>query len=104
MPLNYRPIDFRANDTVNVKYSLKDYYAYDDGVAEYAAGLTQAGNRAAYLFEMLTPLPDTLVGIDFYVPDYGLSSNMTTDFYIYKDNGGVPGEPLLHHSKLCHST
>lgn len=92
--LNYRPIDFRANDTVNVKYFLKDYYAYDDGVAEYAAGLTQAGNRAAYMFEMVTALPDTLVGIDFYVPDYGLSSNMTTDFFVYKDNGGIPGDLL----------
>jgi hypothetical protein len=92
--LNYVPIDFRANDTVNVSYFLKDYYAYDDGIAEYSAGLTQAGNRAAYLFEMLTALPDTLVGIDFYVPDYGLSSNMTTDFYVYNDNGGIPGDIL----------
>jgi len=92
--LNYLPIDFRVNDTINVSYFLKDYYAYDDGVAEYSAGLTQSGNRAAYLFEMLTALPDTLVGIDFYAPDYGLSSNMTTDFYVFNDNGGVPGDVL----------
>jgi len=92
--LNYLPIDFRANDTINARYFLNDFYAYDDGVAEYAAGLTQAGNRAAYLFESLTADPDTLVGIDIYVPDYGLSSNLTVDFYVYDDNAGVPGDLL----------
>jgi len=92
--LNYLPIDFRANDTISANYFLNDYYAYDDGVAEYAAGLTQAGNRAAVLFEMLTSEPDTLVGIDIYVPDYGLSSNLTTDFYIYNDKDGLPGDVL----------
>ncbi|HMG90386.1 MAG TPA: T9SS type A sorting domain-containing protein [Chryseolinea sp.] len=92
--LNYQPIDFRTNDTINVSYFLKDYYAYDDGIAEYAAGLTQPGNRAAYLFEMVSTVPDTLVGIDIYVPDYGLSANLTADFYVYGDNGGVPSEPL----------
>jgi hypothetical protein len=92
--LNYLPIDFRVNDTINVSYFLNDYYAYDDGIAEYSAGLTQAGNRAAYSFEMLTSLPDTLVGIDLYVPDYGLSENLTADFYVYSDNGGIPGEIL----------
>ena len=92
--LNYRPIDFRSNDTINVSYSLKDYYAYDDGVAEYAAGLTQAGNRAAIQFDMLTTEADTLVGIDIYVPDYGLSSNLTADFYVFNDAEGVPGNIL----------
>jgi hypothetical protein len=93
--LNYQPIDFRANDTINVSYFLKDYFAYDDGIAEYAAGLTQPGNRAAYLFEMIsTTVPDTLVGIDIYVPDYGLSANLTADFYVFSDNGGIPGDIL----------
>lgn len=90
--LNYVPIDFRVNDTISSKYFLKDFYAYDDGIAEYAAGLTQAGNRAAVLFEMLTDAVDTLVGIDIYVPDYGLASNLTADFYVYNDEDGKPGD------------
>lgn len=93
--LNYLPIDFRVNDTIYTTYKLKDYYAYDDGVAEYAAGLTQAGNRAAVAFDLLYPEPDTLVAIDIYVPDYGLSSsNLTVDFTVYNDNGGLPGTPV----------
>ena len=81
--LNYKPIDFRSNDTLSADYLLNEYYAYDDGIAEYAAGLTQAGNRAAILFQMVTAEDDTLVGVDIYVPDYGLSSNLTADFFIY---------------------
>jgi hypothetical protein len=92
--LNYLPIDFRVNDTISTTYRLKDYYAYDDGIAEYAAGLTQAGNRAAVAFDLMLDEPDTLAGIQIYVPDYGLSSNLTVDFTIYSDNAGLPGEPL----------
>ncbi|MEO5979181.1 MAG: T9SS type A sorting domain-containing protein [Chryseolinea sp.] len=90
--LNYLPIDFRVNDTINAQYWLKDYYAYDDGVAEYAAGLTQPGNLGAVAFDMLTADPDTLVGFDIYTPDYGLISNLTTNFYIYNDKDGLPGD------------
>jgi len=92
--LNFVPIDFRTNDTLSVDYFLKDYYAYDDGIAEYAAGLTQAGNRAAVRFDMLTTDPDTLVGIDLYVPDYGLPSNLTVDFFVYADADSLPGDVL----------
>ena len=92
--LNYRPIDFRVNDTISAEYKLRDYYAYDDGAAEYAAGLTQAGNRAAVAFDMLIADPDTLVAIDVYAPDYALSSNLTVDFTIYADNDGLPGGVL----------
>ena len=92
--LNYKPIDFRTNDTLSASYFLNDYYAYDDGIAEYAAGLTQAGNRAAVLYEMLITEKDTLVGIDIYVPDYGLSSNLTADFFVYGDDNGKPGTVL----------
>jgi len=92
--LNYLPIDFRVNDTISTSYALIDYYAYDDGIAEYAAGLTQAGNRAAIGYDMLSTDADTLVGIDIYVPDYGLSSNLTVDFTVYSDDGGLPGTPV----------
>lgn len=93
--LNYLPIDFRVNDTIYTNYRLISYYAYDDGVAEYAAGLTQAGNRAAVAFDLLSSDADTLTAIDIYVPDYGLSSsNLTVDFTVYTDVGGVPGTAI----------
>ena len=32
---------FRANDTVRTKFEVADYYAYDDGTADYASGISR---------------------------------------------------------------
>lgn len=93
-PAKYQPLDFRSNDTLRADYMLGNYYAYDDGYAEYTVGLTAFGNRAAYLFEMLNTQPDTLVGFDIYYPDYGVPGNLSVDFTIYNDDNGVPGTPV----------
>ena len=93
-PLKYKPLDFRSNDTLRADYWLTNYYAYDDGTGEYAVGLTAFGNRAAYLFEMLTEEPDTIVGFDIYFPDYGVTSNLTVEFTVYNDINGLPGVPI----------
>ncbi|MBT1698350.1 T9SS type A sorting domain-containing protein [Fulvivirgaceae bacterium PWU4] len=100
---NYAPIDFRVNDTITNTYSLRDYYAYDDGVAEYAAGLIETGDLIAYEFELPfndTFKQDTLIAFDIYLPPYGMTSNQTVDFFIYGDNNGVPDDtaPLLRFS------
>lgn len=93
-PAIFQPLDFRSNDTLSAKYALHNYYAYDDGFADYAVGLTSFGNRAAYLFEMLTEEPDTLIGFDIYYPDYGVTGTLTVDFYIYEDAEGLPSAPI----------
>ena len=43
----YKPIDFRLNDTTRAEYLVSNYYAYDDGSAEYGIGLNQPGAKAA---------------------------------------------------------
>lgn len=96
---NYEPILFTANDTVRTDYVLSGYYAYDDGVAEYAAELLESGNLAAVAFDLPlndTFTQDTLVGFDIYFPPHGVSTNQTIDFTIYHDDGnGMPGEVWL---------
>jgi hypothetical protein len=95
---NYSPIDFTRNDTLKADYVLSNYFAYDDGVAEYSAGLIESGNLVAYQFEIDTSYTlkqDTLIGFDIYFPPYGLTSNQRIDFFIYHDNDGVPGELWL---------
>ncbi|HEU5148264.1 MAG TPA: T9SS type A sorting domain-containing protein [Chryseosolibacter sp.] len=98
---NYAPIRFTTNDTLTADYVLADYFAYDDGVAEYAAGLIEAGNLVAYAFELDTTYAmkqDTLIGFDVYFPPYAITSNQTVDFFIYHDdpnNPGFPGEQWL---------
>jgi hypothetical protein len=91
---NYLPIRFTSNDTLTSDYALSSYYAYDDGVAEYAAGLIEAGNLVAYEFGIDTTYAlkqDTLVGFDIYFPPYGRTSNQTIDFFIYREEDGLPG-------------
>ena len=95
---NYLPIRFSANDTISADYVLSSYFAYDDGVAEYGAGLIEAGNLVAYEFEIDTAYSlkqDTLVGFDIYFPPYAITSNQTVDFFIYHDDDGMPGELWL---------
>ena len=98
---NYHPIRFTTNDTLSADYVLSDYFAYDDGIAEYGAGLIEAGNLVAYEFELDTTYSikqDTLIGFDIYFPPYAISSNQTVDFFIYHedaDNPGFPGEQWL---------
>ncbi|MEO5600071.1 MAG: T9SS type A sorting domain-containing protein, partial [Cyclobacteriaceae bacterium] len=95
---NYQPIQFTSNDTLVADYVLSSYYAYDDGVAEYAAGLIESGNLIAYQFEIDTTYSlkqDTLIGFDIYFPPYGYSSGQRVDFFIYHDKEGLPGDVWL---------
>jgi hypothetical protein len=92
---DFSNIDFRFNDTLTSSYTLTDYYAYDDGVAEYAVGLAGNGNVAAYRFEMLTPDPDTINGVYVHFPNsYGTFASTVT-FYVWNDDNGRPGDLLL---------
>jgi hypothetical protein len=95
---NYLPIRFTANDTITADYVLSSYFAYDDGIAEYGAGLIEAGNLVAYEFEIDTSYSlkqDTLIGFDIYFPPYAITSNQTVDFFIYHDDDGLPGDLWL---------
>lgn len=93
----FAPLDFVSNDTVSTTYSLEDYYAYDDGVAEYSAALRNEGNRIAYQFTRPANIPDSIAflkGFDVYFPDFGVVNGITASFIIYDDNDGMPGDIL----------
>ncbi|MEQ8242926.1 T9SS type A sorting domain-containing protein [Fulvivirga sp.] len=66
--VKYSPIDFRVNDTIRNEYILKDYYAYDDGTAEFGAGLNFAGNSLAIKFPVTPSVTDTLIAVEMYFP------------------------------------
>jgi hypothetical protein len=78
----YLPIDFRHSDSLEARYTLSSYYAYDDGTAEYAAGLNQAGSFLAFLFNMRTLTPDTLVYVDIYFPEFGDNTSQSLQLQI----------------------
>ncbi len=90
----YQPIDFRYNDTIRANYILSDYYAYDDGTAEYGASLVQPGSRLAYLFDLNTNKLDTLVRVDFYFPKFGDESSQVMQLQVLRDLTNSPGSLL----------
>lgn len=88
-------INFRINDTTRTSFVLKNYYAYDDGTAEFGAGFENSGNQLAYQFTLPEGQTDSLTGIDIYFPYIG--SDPTGKFLtltIWGDNNGEPGTRL----------
>ncbi|MEQ1585607.1 MAG: T9SS type A sorting domain-containing protein [Cyclobacteriaceae bacterium] len=81
----FNPIVFKTNDSLSARYVLSDYYAYDDGKAEYGAGLNQPGAQLAYQFTMRTDQPDTIVAVDMYFPRFGDESNQIIQFKVLRD-------------------
>ncbi|MFN8333762.1 MAG: T9SS type A sorting domain-containing protein [Cyclobacteriaceae bacterium] len=87
----YAPINFQRNDTLEHTFILSNYYAYDDGVAEYSAGLAAQGNQLAYRFVMDSNVgQDTLNGVSFYFPFTGGTVPETIKIFVFKDKAGKP--------------
>ena len=90
----FEPIDFTLNDTIHTEFILHKHYAYDDGTAEYGAGLNKTGTEMAYKFDMFTNDPDTIVAVDIYWPQFGDNSNQTVILKIWNDNQSKPSSQL----------
>jgi hypothetical protein len=94
----YSPIDFRYNDSTNAKYVLSSYYAYDDGTAEYGAGLNQAGSYLAFKFLNKSTVPDTVVAVDIYFPDFANNTSQSLLLQIRSDLSDTPASILQQQS------
>ncbi len=57
----FTQVDFRANDRVRTKFPLRDYFAYNQGMADYTAGINQRSGQLAVAY--VTPEPVFLTGI-----------------------------------------
>lgn len=58
--------DFRVNDTLSREFVLHNYLAYDDGTAEFVAGMATGGGAVAYQY--VFPRADTITHIDVNFP------------------------------------
>ncbi len=94
----FNPIEFRTNDSISAQHILSNYYAYDDGVAEYGAGLNAAGAQLAYQFDMKTNQPDTIVAVDIYFPRFGDDSNQVIQFQILRALTNSPSDIIYQAS------
>jgi len=62
-------IDYRVNDTTSAAFVLHNYYARDDGTAEFGIGLEQKGGKVATMF--VVEEPDVLNRVDIHFPNIG---------------------------------
>lgn len=80
------PINLRRNDTIVSYTSLQDYYAYDDGSAEYGAGVNQRFGRVAIEFNLneKDTLTDALIHVTQLEQDL---TGQTFIFTVWKEIG-----------------
>lgn len=81
------------NDTTFGTQVFENYYAYDDGTAELAYGVTGIQGLLAIKFDAYQP--DSLIGVKVhFVPSVVDVSNNLFLLTVWGDNNGKPGEVL----------
>lgn len=88
--------NYRLNDTVRSYHEVHHTLAYDDGSAEYAAGLNKNESLLGVYFNI--PSEDTLTSVDIYFPQFSRPpadaispSGKRFILYVMSDSLGFPG-------------
>lgn len=90
-------INYRVNDTIHSTFVLNDYFAYDDGTAEFAAGINQSRGQLA--IQYFAPVSDFITGVDIYFPQiFPLSNGQPIELLVMKDLSGEVGTILAKQS------
>jgi len=92
-------IDFRVNDTTYSNFTLHDYYAYDDGTAEFGIGLEQNGGKLACMFVL--EKPDVLLSVDLHFPNIGRNQASTPfDLIVWEELSDSEDNELYRRENL----
>lgn len=84
------------NDSIVFTQVFRNEYAYDDGTAEKAYGLTTGGGKLAMRFDLA--IADTLHGLAIhFTPYYDQQTNLNFFLRAWDDDGGQPGDELGEH-------
>ncbi|MDO8967314.1 T9SS type A sorting domain-containing protein [Algoriphagus sp.] len=54
--LRYTSVDYRQNDTVKTVFPIRDFFAYDNGSADYSAGINQRSGQLAVKYDAPEPV------------------------------------------------
>ncbi len=85
--LHVKEISLRVNDTLRSYFNLHNYYAYDDGTAEYGAGINQPQGKLAVQFNVLEG--KYLNRIDIYFPNVqGNQAGVPLELFVLNDFEG----------------
>lgn len=88
--LSTNPDKHKKNDTIRHKQEFLNSYAYDDGSAESAFGLSTLNAQMAEKFT--STIADTLRCIDIYFNPLLTNANLYAfSLNVWNDNGGSPG-------------
>jgi hypothetical protein len=87
------------SDTLHYRQKFYNYYAYDDGTAEFGYGLTPAGSQLAYQFTL--NVRDTLRAVQMFF-NKTLTGANEQYFYltVWKDLNGLPGEIIYSQERV----
>jgi hypothetical protein len=94
----YKEINFKSNDTVRSQNILSNYYAYDDGVAEYGLRTIGKDTELAYQFDMKTTAKDNIIAFDIYFPKYSDTTVQTITLFVAKSLTGSLSDYLYQQS------
>ncbi|AWW28903.1 T9SS C-terminal target domain-containing protein [Echinicola strongylocentroti] len=64
----FSEVDFRINDTARTTIPIRDYYAFDRGTVDYAAGINQRSGMVAVKYHSSSPAYVNALSINFTNP------------------------------------
>lgn len=87
-------VDYRVNDTVVTDFPLYDYFAYDNGSADYAAGINQRSGELAVKFNSPAQVYLKGISINFTNPK---QANQAVDILVWNN---LEEEPIFRREDL----
>jgi len=82
-----------VGDTISFRQKFFNYYAYDDGSPEEGYGLTPAGSKLAYRFQL--NVKDTLRAVQmFFNHTQNDANEKFFNLMVWQDNNGKPGDVI----------
>ncbi len=80
----YPKVDLRTNDTTNSVFTLGNFFAYDDGTAEFGGRIATRSGQLAYEFSVAAA--DTISHVDIYFPAInGNPAGRSIDLFVWQN-------------------
>ncbi len=86
-------IDYRVNDTTRSVFVLNEWFAYDDGVAEFGVEVNQQGGKVAYQF--VASEPALLTHIDIHFPQLNQNQRTPIQLIVWRELADTLGEEVV---------
>jgi hypothetical protein len=93
-------INYRINDTTSYNFVLDNYFATDDGTAEFGLGMEQRDAQLAYMF--VVDEPDVLNRVDIHFPNIGrIQAGTAFNLRIWRRLTDNPDDLLFERSDMA---